>query len=357
MADERSTRPADLLARIRQLEDQGEVDQALALVGEAARAASGGHDWTAERERLEREGKLARPYREGIEALREGDYADAQRLLSWVAGKNPRFRETTRYLYWAVEGRDPLVQEAPAPTVSERYEDLPPSLLDAGRSPFSSPGPWVLALLLGALGFGLGWRLSRDPADAARAAVSAAATPAAAEAAPSAAPEPAPAEAPKAEAPKAEAPKSEAARSEAPRAEAPRSEATKSEAVKTTSSAASGAGASSAAKSAAASAPEDKANQAALSCQNGSAHACYELADIYYYGRGLPRDLTAALRYYSRACEQRDDAGCYNAADMYARGEGTAKDRSKAISYFDRGCSLGDTRACTAVSLLKLEGN
>lgn len=328
---------SDLLARVRALEDEGQVNEAIALAREGAVSMPAAYDWSGEIVRLETEGKLARPYREGVEALGEGDHEDALRLLSWVSGKNPRYREVPRYLYWASQGRDP---DAP------RDEDdaPPPSLLQGGSSPLSSPVAWGLALLFGLMGFGLGWTLS--PSEEAPPAV----------AAPAPAPAVPPASAPAAPEPVPEAPP--AAPVEAPPATVETAPAASETPAKSTAGAT-----TTRARATSGGSVSDvenpslmsEADQLALNCQGGSASACFKVGDSYYFGRGVPKDVGAAVRHYSRACELGEARGCYNAADMVEKGEAGPKDKAKAMSLFDKGCKLGDAQSCSRKSFLEME--
>ncbi len=336
----------ELLARIRRLESEGQVNEAIALAREGATRLPARYDWANEIVRLENEGKLARPYREGLEALAEGDRDDALRLLSWVAGKNPRYLEVARYLYLAQTGRDPDAPPDP--------DDLPPpSLLSGGTSPLASPLAWGLALVFGIMGFGLGWTLSPSDAPAPAAPVAEApATPAPATpeaSAPVAATSEAaaPEAAPEAAAPEAAAP--------APAAATPASGATASARP-----ASSGTSRARTEGSGGVSEVEDpnlmsEADTLALSCQSGSPSSCFKVGDSYYFGRGIARDLGAAVRYYTRACDLGEARGCYNAADMVEKGESVPKDKNKAKTLFGKGCDLGDTQSCSRKSFLEVE--
>ncbi len=333
----------ELLSRIRRLEEEGQVNEAMALARDASTTMPAAYDWSAELARLENEGKLARPYREGVEALGEGDYEDSQRLLSWVSGKNPRYREVSRYLYWATNGRDP---ETAAP---DRDEAPPPSLLSSAPSPLTSPTTWVLALLLGAVGFGLGWSMKPEttsPSGVVAEAPAPAADPVVEEAV---APAPA-ADAPVAAAPVAAAPAAAPIANPSPSADASSSPK----------SASRPSGASKSSSDPSVSDVENpslmsEADQLAINCQGGSAASCFKVGDSYYFGRGIARDLGAAVRYYTKACDLGEPRGCYNAADMVEKGESVPKDKQKAKTLFDRGCKLGDSQSCSRAEFIALE--
>ena len=327
---------SEMLTRIRRLEDEGQVNEAVALARDAAASMPAAYDWSAEMARLESEGKLARPYREGVEALGEGDYEDAQRLLSWVSGKNPRYREVSRYLYWATNGRDPETTSA-----ATDDEPPPPSLLHGGPNPLGSPLVWVLLLVFGAVGFGLGYAM-KPGSEEATAAAPAEVAAAPAEAPAVAAEAPAVPAAPVAAAPVATAPAVAAAEP---------ASSTARTAPKSTARTSSGSTTSDVEN------PNlmSEADALALSCQSGSASSCFKVGDSYYFGRGVARDISAAVRYYSKACDGGEARGCYNAADMVEKGEAVTRDKQKAKALFKRGCDLGDPQSCSRKEFLELE--
>lgn len=337
----------ELLTRVRRLEADGQVNEAITLAREGSTRFPAHYDWAGEIVRLESDGKLARPYREGLEALTEGDFEDAVRLLSWVAGKNPRYLEVSRYLYQATTGRDPEADDEDDPTP-------PPSLLRGGGG-LSAPLVVVLALGLGLIGFALGWMLS--PRGAAPPLEAVAQTTPVQEPEASKPAEAAPAEAtPAATAEPAAAP-AEATPTAPPTAEPAATVASSAEPAGTH-----GAGGTHAKSSGGSSVSDvdnsDLASQAdtlALECQSGSAASCFKVGDSYYFGRGIARDLSAAVRYYTKACDLGEPRGCYNAADMVEKGESVPKDKNKAKTLFGRGCNLGDAQSCSRQSFLEVE--
>ena len=68
------------------------------------------------------------------------------------------------------------------------------------------------------------------------------------------------------------------------------------------------------------------------------------------YAHGVPKDLlTAAARFYERACDQGWVAGCYNFAIMLEHGRGVPTDRPKAGSR-TRSRAPREQRRCVKAS-------
>lgn len=57
--------------------------------------------------------------------------------------------------------------------------------------------------------------------------------------------------------------------------------------------------------------------------QGGCAISAFNLAGLYYFGRGTERDLDKAFYWYSRSAEKGFELGEYNLAILYSKGEGT----------------------------------
>ena len=353
--------PASRLAAVHALEVAGDVPGAIGRARAYAAAFPDDRDWLREIERLEREGALARPYLEGLEALREGDYPDAARLLGWVAGKNARYRETMRHLYWAVEGRDPYARDPDL--VNAAADGAPPtSLLASGGSAWSSPAVWVALLV--AVAFGVVVGRVTVPVGAAPVEVAAPAAEPPAVDAPPEAPAPEAVEAVVDAAPPApdagdgpDAPP-EAAATDAPEAPAEPAALPPADPSPPASAASATPSSTTRSTSTGVSTSAGAARIATLSssCQNGDPGACVDLGDAAYYGRDRDRSLTDAARFYTRGCDLRSAQGCFNAGDMYEKGEGVTRDRTRAHTLFERGCMLNDAQSCARKGFMELEG-
>ena len=67
---------------------------------------------------------------------------------------------------------------------------------------------------------------------------------------------------------------------------------------------------------------------------DGMVEAQYNLALIYYYGKGIPVDFERAHQWYLRAAEQNYPRAQYRVAEMYEKGEGIRKDPIQAYFWF-----------------------
>ena len=98
---------------------------------------------------------------------------------------------------------------------------------------------------------------------------------------------------------------------------------------------------------------KDAAKRASLlekPCNLGSGTACSNLASLYESGTGVSRDLVAARRFYTKACDNLLWAACTRLATMHANGEGGPKDARQAAALYKRACDRGDKPACAAMS-------
>ncbi len=68
--------------------------------------------------------------------------------------------------------------------------------------------------------------------------------------------------------------------------------------------------------------------------EQGLVEAQYNLALIYYHGKGIPVDLEQAQQWYLRAAEQNYVRAQYRVAEMYEKGEGPRKDLIQAYFWF-----------------------
>jgi len=68
--------------------------------------------------------------------------------------------------------------------------------------------------------------------------------------------------------------------------------------------------------------------------QEGLAEAQFNLALLYYHGKGVALDLEQAHQWYLRAAEQDFLRAQYRVAEMYEKGEGVRKDLIQAYFWF-----------------------
>ena len=78
-------------------------------------------------------------------------------------------------------------------------------------------------------------------------------------------------------------------------------------------------------------------------CKGGIIEACIQLADMYYYGKRVNKNIKKALDFAQRACmwsikNQSDGTYCYYAAMGYEKGEYVKRDLEKAIKFYHYAC-------------------
>ena len=79
--------------------------------------------------------------------------------------------------------------------------------------------------------------------------------------------------------------------------------------------------------------------------EQGDAPAQYELARVYYDGKGTEKDLKLAFSWYKKSADQGYVPAQYGLALMYYNGEGTKKDMEFAFSWYKESAEQGDTLA------------
>lgn len=81
--------------------------------------------------------------------------------------------------------------------------------------------------------------------------------------------------------------------------------------------------------------------------EGGDPLAQFNLALLYYDGRGAPQDLEAAFHWFSRAANQGYVKAERNLGLMYSEGQGAVRDYVKAYKWFAL-CSAAGVDTCTA---------
>jgi uncharacterized protein len=79
--------------------------------------------------------------------------------------------------------------------------------------------------------------------------------------------------------------------------------------------------------------------------ESGDRNAQTELADTYYFGRGVARSFSRALYWYRQAASSGAVAAQTQAGWMYTRGIGTSMNRTEAARWFRLAADAGDARA------------
>jgi TPR repeat protein len=67
--------------------------------------------------------------------------------------------------------------------------------------------------------------------------------------------------------------------------------------------------------------------------ESGDAAAQVELGDMYFFGRGISRNLSEGIRWWRKAAEHGDHHAQYNVGISYYRGDGLTKDPVQAAKW------------------------
>ncbi len=87
--------------------------------------------------------------------------------------------------------------------------------------------------------------------------------------------------------------------------------------------------------------------------KEGYPKAQYELAKMYYAGKGCKRDLKKYIYYLKKAAIQSEAHAEYNLGIAYLKGEGVTKDKNKARKWLQKAHLDGDTGAIKVLHKLK----
>jgi TPR repeat protein len=60
------------------------------------------------------------------------------------------------------------------------------------------------------------------------------------------------------------------------------------------------------------------------------------LGEMYYYGKGVPRDYVEAMKWLLKAAEQGHVDAYYILGFMYEEGKGVAQDHAEAVKWFQK---------------------
>lgn len=85
-------------------------------------------------------------------------------------------------------------------------------------------------------------------------------------------------------------------------------------------------------------------------CDLGDFEGCSDLADLYYTGSGVGKDVKKSLDLKEFGCREGDEFACYQLGSAYATGIDFPKDDGRAIKYFQKACQWDDPRACSELA-------
>jgi TPR repeat protein len=93
-----------------------------------------------------------------------------------------------------------------------------------------------------------------------------------------------------------------------------------------------------------------------LRAEQGDANAQYDLARLYYQGKGVPQDYAEAARWYRKAADQGNAKAQYGVGFMYDSGKGVPQDYSEAVGWYRKAADQGNAKAQYGLALMYHEG-
>jgi protein-S-isoprenylcysteine O-methyltransferase Ste14 len=105
---------------------------------------------------------------------------------------------------------------------------------------------------------------------------------------------------------------------------------------------------------------ERKLAEAARTCrvraEQGDAKAEQDLANMYYFGRGVPKNYAVASRWCRRAADQGYARAEYDLARLYLQGEGVPKDDAEALRWYRKAADQGYAHADNGLAFMYSHG-
>ena len=100
----------------------------------------------------------------------------------------------------------------------------------------------------------------------------------------------------------------------------------------------------------------EEASNYQLRAEPGDANAQYELARLYYQGKGVPRDYAQAFSWYHKAADQGDGRAQNGVGFMYDTGKGIPQNYEKAAFWYRKAADQGNSKAQYGLGYLYHEG-
>jgi hypothetical protein len=90
--------------------------------------------------------------------------------------------------------------------------------------------------------------------------------------------------------------------------------------------------------------------------EHGDAESQFELAAMYYYGKGVSKDYEEAAQWYRKSAEQGNTNAEYSLAYMYHGGKGVPQDDSEAARWCLKAAEQGNASAEDALGIIYRRG-
>ncbi|MCI5780053.1 MAG: sel1 repeat family protein [Lentisphaeria bacterium] len=86
--------------------------------------------------------------------------------------------------------------------------------------------------------------------------------------------------------------------------------------------------------------------------EQGVAEAQFLLGASYAFGRGVPKDMTETVKWFRKAAEQGDAKAQYNLGVCYANGDGVKQDYSEAVKWLGKAAAQGNKQTAEVLKEL-----
>ena len=86
--------------------------------------------------------------------------------------------------------------------------------------------------------------------------------------------------------------------------------------------------------------------------QSGNAVAQFNIADCYFYGKGVPADKAQSIRWLTKAADSGDAISQYNLGVVYLQGLGVEKDTTKGTALLKKAADQGNDVASKLLAAL-----
>lgn len=93
-----------------------------------------------------------------------------------------------------------------------------------------------------------------------------------------------------------------------------------------------------------------------IRADQGDAKAEFELAQMYYHGKGVPQNYAEAAQWCRKAADQGDAKAEYDLAHLYLQGEGVPKDEAEALRWLHKSADQGNASAEYGLGFIYHEG-
>ncbi len=100
----------------------------------------------------------------------------------------------------------------------------------------------------------------------------------------------------------------------------------------------------------------EKAQVCSVHAEQGDVKSQLALANMYYYGQGVPQDNVEAVLWYHKAADQGEAKAQNDLGNMYFHGRGVLQDNAEAIQWYRKASNQGDTKAQFSLGQMYAKG-